>query len=180
MIWVAVGRPMTPEVVSLTLPPIIALGISTAFSRVSLFAGVKFLGSLQTAILALTEIGVALALAFVVLDDRLSPPQVIGVALLTASILLIRPKDILPHGINPTRIVSNFADMQFQLIAFHRAFGKKEHDNEEATMSTLTTVEISAIREMMGVNKGPVKPITINRGDSPEQGDSGQSDEASR
>lgn len=167
MVWVAVGRPMTADVVQAALPSIVILGLTTAFSRLSLFSGVKFLGSLQTAILALAEIGVALGLAFLVLGERLAPAQMIGVGFLVVSILMIRPRDILPHGVNPTRFVSNFADLQFMWIAFDQAFGK--HPPEETadvthtppTAPKLTTSEIHAIRDMMGAQKGPVNPIPL-------------------
>ncbi|NWG16140.1 MAG: DMT family transporter [Chloroflexi bacterium] len=166
MVWAAVGTPMTPETLQAALPPIIILGLTTAFSRVALFAGVKFLGSLQTAILALTEIGVALTLAFFVLGDRLTPPQMAGVGLLVVSILMIRPRDMLPHGINPTRLVSNFSDLQFMWIAFDQAFGKpapEGEDDKTPTTPKLTTAEISAIRRMMGVQQGPVNPIPLSK-----------------
>ncbi len=167
MVWVAVGKPMTEAAVQAALPPIIILGLTTAFSRLSLFAGVKFLGSLQTAILALTEIGVALALAYLVLGDRLTPGQLLGVAILGVSILLIRPRDMLPHGVNPTRLVSNFADLQFMWIAFDQAFGKRPPDDDmtdsSPTAPRLTSAEIAAIRDMMGAQKGPVNPIPLTK-----------------
>jgi hypothetical protein len=148
------------------MPPIIVLAATTAASRLSLFAGVKFLGSLQTAILALTEIGVALALAFFVLGDRLTGAQVVGVGILGVSILLIRPKDILPHGINPNRLVSNLADLQYMWIAFDQAFGKRPVDeDDDTTTPKLSTMEMSAIRRMMGVEQGPIAPITVNKDD---------------
>lgn len=167
MVWVAVGQPMTGDVVQTVLPSIVILGLTTAFSRLSLFSGVKFLGSLQTAVLALAEIGVALVLAYFVLGDRLTPPQMVGAGLLVISILMIRPRDILPRGVNPTRFVSNFADLQFMWIAFDQAFGK--HPPEESadvtktppTAPKLTTSEITAIRNMMGAQKGPVNPIPL-------------------
>jgi drug/metabolite transporter (DMT)-like permease len=166
MVWLAVGRPMSPQVISAALPPILVLAVTTAASRLSLFAGVKFLGSLQTAILALTEIGVALSLAFFVLGDRLTPAQVIGVVVLGTSILLIRAKDMLPRGINPNRLVSNLADLQYMWIAFDQAFGKPHPEDEgNATTPKLTTTEMSAIRRMMGVEHGAVRPISVNKDD---------------
>jgi uncharacterized membrane protein len=166
MVWLVVGRPMPPETLAVVMPPILILGVTTAASRLSLFAGVKFLGSLQTAILALTEIGVALTLAYFVLGDRLNTAQVVGVAILGTSILLIRPKDILPHGINPNRLVSNLADLQYMWIAFDQAFGKRpEDENDDKTTPKLSTMEMSAIRRMMGVEQGPVAPITVNKDD---------------
>jgi len=166
MVWLAVGRPMSLEVFTQALPPILILALTTAASRLSLFAGVKFLGSLQTAVLALTEIGVALTLAFFVLGDRLTPAQVLGVGILGVSILLIRAKDILPRGINPNRLISNLADLQYMWIAFDQAFGKPaQEDDSRITTPKLTTTEMSAIRRMMGVEHRVVAPITVNKED---------------
>ncbi|MBL8119711.1 MAG: DMT family transporter, partial [Anaerolineae bacterium] len=53
MVWVVLGKPMTPQVLENALPPILALAVTTALSRVALFSGVKIFGSLQTAVLAL-------------------------------------------------------------------------------------------------------------------------------
>jgi drug/metabolite transporter (DMT)-like permease len=165
-VWLAVGKPMTADIFAQAMPPILILAVTTAASRLSLFAGVKFLGSLQTAVLALTEIGVALTLAFFILGDRLTPAQVIGVGVLGVSILLIRGKDILPHGINPNRLISNFADLQYMWIAFDQAFGKPlNEDDDRPTTPKLTTTEMSAIRRMMGVETGAVAPITVNKED---------------
>jgi drug/metabolite transporter (DMT)-like permease len=163
MVWVAVGKPMTPQVAAMAIQPIFILGVTTAAARLSLFSGVKFLGSLQTAILALAEIGVALALAFFVLGDRLNGPQLIGVGVLITSILLIRPKDMLPRGINPNRLISNIADLQYQWIAFDQAFGKKKDNPEDDTELRLTTTEMAMIRRMMGVERGPVTPISLDK-----------------
>jgi drug/metabolite transporter (DMT)-like permease len=166
MVWVAVGKPMSPAIISHALPPIFILGVTTALSRLALFSGVKFLGSLQTAVLALTEIGVALTLAFFVLGDRLTPPQLLGVVILGVSILLIRAKDILPHGINPNRLVSNLADLQYMWIAFDQAFGRKKPDLRDTDQIKLTTAEMSAIMQMMGVERGTVAPFLLNNSES--------------
>lgn len=166
MVWLAIGQPIPAEVVTAALPPIFVLALTTAASRMALFAGVKFLGSLQTAVLALAEIGVALALAFFVLGDRLTPAQVIGVAILGFSILLIRSKDITPRGINPNRLVSNLADLQYMWIAFDQAFGKPGRMNQgDGPNIKLTSTEMAMIQQMMGAEKGPVSPISVNKED---------------
>ena len=121
-------------------------------------------GSLRTAIIAVAEIGVALTLAFFVLGDRLTAPQVVGVGLLIFSMLLIRSTDLLPRGFNPNALlVHDMANVQFQRIAFHRAFGKAEHDNEYGVMSTLTTAELVAIQKMLGATNKPVDPFPMNK-----------------
>jgi hypothetical protein len=53
------------------------------------------------------------------------------------------------------------SSLQFQRIAFHRAFGTSELDDEHNTMATVTTMEMQAIRDMMGVDNKPVDPFPI-------------------
>lgn len=180
MVWIAVGKPMTGEILQSALPPIVALAISTALSRLALFAGVKFFGSLQTAVLALAEIGVALALAFFVLGDRLTPAQVVGVGFLTASILLIRPSDILPRGMNPNRLISNLADVQFQWIAFDQAFGRPSDvvgEDDRPTSPKLSPDELHRLRSMLGASSKPVNPISTRKDDYGHIPPSGKTDE---
>lgn len=162
VVWLAVGQPMTSTVIQAAVPPIILLGITTALSRLAMFAGVKIMGGTQTAILAITEIAVAVILAMIFLGDTLTGAQWIGVALLAGNLLLIRQKDLLPRGYNPNAlIVANMASVQFQRIAFHRAFGTQGTDNEFQTMGTITTQEMNAIRMMMGADIGGIDPFPI-------------------
>lgn len=164
MVWLAVGQLPTAETLEYALPPLILLGITTALSRLAMFAGVKFMGGMQTAILAIAEIGVALLLAMLVLGESLSAMQWVGVLILSVSILLVRQRDLLPHGFNPnTLIVANMSSVQFQRIAFHRAFGTRENDNELGTMSAITTQEILAIQRMMGASSGALDPFPIQK-----------------
>jgi drug/metabolite transporter (DMT)-like permease len=165
MVWLVVGQPLPPETLAGAALPVLLLGLTTAGSRLAIFAGVKFLGGMQTAIMAIAEILVSLALAFFLLGDRLTPAQWLGVAVLGAGLLLIRHRDLLPAGYNPNAlIVANMASVQFQRIAFHRAFGTHENDNELGTMSALTTQEIIAIGRMMGAQQGSVDPFPISKG----------------
>lgn len=164
MVWLAVGQPLSEASLETTALPIFILGLTTLTSRLAMFAGVKFMGGVQTAILAIAEIGVALTLAFFLLGDRLSPVQVGGVVLLGLTILLIRQRDLLPRGYNPAAlVVANMANVQFQRIAFHRAFGTSEMDNEYGTMAALTTQEIMAIKRMMGAESGAIDPFPIHK-----------------
>lgn len=164
MAWLAVAPPLEASVLQNASGWIIALGLTTAISRLVMFASVKILGGMQTAIMAAAEIGVALILAFLLLGDSLTLGQWVGVAILMASILLIRQKDLLPHGFNPNSlIVANMASVQFQRIAFHRAFGTSELDNMENTMGTITTQEMMAIQKMMGAEIGGLDPFPIGK-----------------
>lgn len=173
MVWVAVGKPLSLEAFQAASPPILLLAITTAASRMALFSGIKAFGSLRTAVLALTEIGVALTLAFFLLNERLTPSQVVGVIILMLSISLIRTEDISERGINPNRLFYNVADIQFQWIAFDQAFGKSRPTaTAEILAPKLSTEEIHQIRRMMGVSKGPVTPIELASRDSLVQVDS--------
>ncbi len=162
MVWAAVSEPISVEVLNAAAVPIVILGVTTALSRLAMFASVSVFGSLRTAIIAIAEIGVALVLAYFVLGDRLTTIQTAGVALLMFSLILIRANDLLPRGFNPNALlVADMANVQFQRIAFHRAFGKPDQDNEVGVMASVTTAELQAIRQMMGVNNKPVDPFPI-------------------
>lgn len=164
MVWMTIGEPIPSEIWHITFPPILFLGISTALARLAMFAGVKLLGGMQTAILAIAEIGVALVLSTLFLGDTLTPFQWLGVAVLFSSMMLIQQPDLLPRGYNPNALlVANMASVQFQRIAFHRAFGTQEHDNEAGTMSTITTQEMLAIQRMMGAERGAIDPYPISK-----------------
>lgn len=71
------------------LPPMAALAAITVFSRLMMFMGVKQLGSVQTALLGVTEILVAVCLAIVALGEQLVLRQWIGAFILVASLLLM-------------------------------------------------------------------------------------------
>ncbi len=79
---------------------IFALGITTAFSRLAMFASIERLGSAQTAIITLMEMAVSLALAFVLLGDRLTLWQWIGALLLVVGGVLAR-RDVEQGGAPP-------------------------------------------------------------------------------
>jgi drug/metabolite transporter (DMT)-like permease len=146
------------------LIPILILGVTTALSRLAMFASVQIFGSLRTVIVAVAEIGVALGLAFFVLGERLTLEQSLGVVILLTSLLTVRASELTAHGINPnTLIVRDMSGVQFQRIAFHRAFGKAEHDNEFGVMAEISTLELQAIRKMMGA-ESPVDPFPMNTG----------------
>ena len=124
---------------------IVALAASTALSRLTLFAGVKNLGSLQTTLLAMAEIAVAMALSYVFLDERLTTIQWIGVGAFLISLLLQGSRSYsvnAPRGAVP---MPNMAGIAFQQIAFTHAFGD----------SGISQDELDAIRRMMGA-EGPL------------------------
>lgn len=164
IVWGAVGSPLPSGVLADAFPAITALGITTALSRLAMFASVQRFGSIRTAVNAAGEIGVALVLAFFLLGDRLNPAQLVGVILLIASIALVRAKDLQPRSINLNSwLIRDVASLQFQRIAFHRAFGKPDQDNAAHSMSSVTTEELRAIMRMMGA-RDHVDPLPLPRG----------------
>lgn len=172
MVWAAVSEPISGAVLGAASAPIMILGVTTALSRLAMFASVSVFGSLRTAIIAIAEIGVALTLAFFVLGDRLTTIQALGVGLLLLSLILIRSTDLLPRGFNPNALlVADMANVQFQRIAFHRAFGKPDQDNEHGVMASVTADELQAIRQMMGVNNKPVDPFPMRNARNGNGGD---------
>lgn len=69
--------------------PLLGLTIVTFLSRLTLFMGVKNIGGMQTALLGLSELLVAMVLAHLWLGERLSTLQWIGAIFLCVSLLLV-------------------------------------------------------------------------------------------
>jgi drug/metabolite transporter (DMT)-like permease len=69
--------------------PLLGLTLVTFLSRFTLFMGVKNIGGMQTALLGLSELLVAMVMAHLWLGERLSPQQWIGAVILCISLLLI-------------------------------------------------------------------------------------------
>jgi len=69
---------------------ILSLAAVMAFSRLTMFAGLKRLGGVQTALLSITELLTTLLVAFAVLGERLSITQWVGAAILIVSVVLVR------------------------------------------------------------------------------------------
>jgi drug/metabolite transporter (DMT)-like permease len=79
-----------PTAIPLTgLPPTLMLAGITVTSRLLMFLGVKQLGSIQTALLGVTEILVTVVLSIFVLGEQLVGRQWLGAAILITSLLLI-------------------------------------------------------------------------------------------
>ena len=68
--------------------PVLALTAVTFFSRLLLFLGVKHIGGMQTALLGLGELLVAITFSHLLLNESLSQLQWLGTAILGVSLLL--------------------------------------------------------------------------------------------
>ena len=69
--------------------PIIGLTFVTFLARIALFLGIKHLGGMQTALLGLLELLVALVLSIAWLDESLTPFQWIGAAILCITTVMV-------------------------------------------------------------------------------------------
>jgi len=78
--------------------PVLALTLVTFFSRLTLFLGLKKLGGVQTALLGLSELFVAILFSRWWLDESMTPLQWTGAALLGVSLLLIGFEKIKPES----------------------------------------------------------------------------------
>ncbi|HLF28776.1 MAG TPA: DMT family transporter [Anaerolineae bacterium] len=79
--------------------PTLGLALVTVCSRLGMFLGVKRLGSMQTALIGITEILVTLLLALTLLNETLSTRQWMGALLLIGSLLLIGREPMLGLGL---------------------------------------------------------------------------------
>jgi drug/metabolite transporter (DMT)-like permease len=68
---------------------IVALGLTTALSRLAMFSGLQRLGGVETSLVSLLELLVSLLLAFLLLGERLTPGQWLGGVLLALSLILM-------------------------------------------------------------------------------------------
>ncbi len=82
--------------------PVLGLTLVTALSRLSLFVGVKQIGGMQTALLGLAELIVAVVFSHLWLRETLSALQWLGACGLAASLLLVRFEGS-PAGWKPGR-----------------------------------------------------------------------------
>jgi drug/metabolite transporter (DMT)-like permease len=77
--------------------PVFGLTIVTFFSRLMLFLGIKHIGGMQTALLGLGELIVAILFSHLLLKETLTNIQWVGVACLGVSLLLVLFEKPAPH-----------------------------------------------------------------------------------
>jgi drug/metabolite transporter (DMT)-like permease len=80
------------------------MGMLTALSRLTLFLGIKHLGSIQTALIGVLEVVVTIAVAAAWLHERLAPLQWLGAAVLIGSVLLVKYERDMPRFFDWWRI----------------------------------------------------------------------------
>lgn len=79
---------------------ILLMGLATALSRLTLFLGVKNLGSIQAALLGVLEIIVTIFVAVIWLQEYLTGIQWLGALLIIISILLVRFERGVPRRVD--------------------------------------------------------------------------------
>lgn len=135
--------------------PILALAMTTAFSRLFMFVSVKGLGSLQTILLAVLEIAASITMAHLLLNESLTSFQWVGVAILGTS-LLMPTERVMPANASPTEFVPFFIRARIMQAAFDEAFvSKGKYNTQEInTIRTLynsdkyTTQELIAVEQL--------------------------------
>lgn len=98
--WLAGGEARISGIATSGWTAIVALGMTTAFSRLAMFFSMERLGGVQTVILNLLEMVVSLALAMILLGESLTWVQWIGALLLVAGVYLAR-RDVERGGTPP-------------------------------------------------------------------------------
>jgi drug/metabolite transporter (DMT)-like permease len=83
---------------------VIWMGVATAVSRLTLFIGVKHLGSIQTALLGVSEVLVTIIIAILLLNEHLTAVQWLGGGVLLFSVLLVRFERDVPRFVDWWRI----------------------------------------------------------------------------
>ncbi|MFQ3537094.1 MAG: DMT family transporter [Aggregatilineales bacterium] len=147
-----VSRDFTP-ISSETVHAILALGLTTALARLTMFFSVKRMGSLQTVLVGISETAVAILLAFILLGDQLTALQWLGVGFLLSSLLLIRREDIRSRETGemlPVPISGiGFPSISFQRAAFTQAFLGDQAMKKLSERKDLTPEEAEMIRQLM-------------------------------
>jgi drug/metabolite transporter (DMT)-like permease len=148
----------TPSEISLSSNAgwaIIALAITTALSRISLFTGIKGVGSLQAALMAIGEGAVAVSLAFLLLDESLTTIQWLGVGALIASLFIPGQRTSDDTALPARGSLPNVAGVRFRrMAAMPDKFSTSEMHSVVNTLigpvDKLTTQELKELSQLIG------------------------------
>lgn len=90
----------TSAVTSAGWRAIFLMGLATTLSRLTLFLGVKTLGSIQTALLGMFEVIVTIVIASIWLNETFTFVQWLGALLIVISLLLVRFERNVPKSVD--------------------------------------------------------------------------------
>jgi len=136
---------------------ILALAVTTALSRLTLFAGVKGVGSIRTTLMAVGEGAVAVTLAFIFLGDTLTVVQWVGVAALAISLFM--PTDIDETDLENTPTAGraslpNVAGVRFGRMSAANKLSTQEMERLMGLMveplDKLNTMEMKELKFLIG------------------------------
>jgi drug/metabolite transporter (DMT)-like permease len=105
--WLAFPN-VGPQITAQGWEYILLMGLVTILARLTLFLGVKTLGSIQTALLGVFEVIVTILIAVIWLGEHLTPIQWLGALLIIISILLVRFERNVPRAPDLWRIFWNW------------------------------------------------------------------------
>jgi drug/metabolite transporter (DMT)-like permease len=97
--WLIVQPPLD-KIQSSGWEAVLLMGVVTALSRLTLFMGVKHLGSIQTALFGVTEVLISIFLAIILLGEHLTPVQWIGALIIVVSVLLVKYERNVPRFVD--------------------------------------------------------------------------------
>lgn len=118
------------------------LAITTALSRLTLFAGVKQMGGLQTTLVVALETGMAVLLSLIFLHETLSALQWVGIAIMGGSLLLARPDDLRSRsGIRLLEPTYGRTQFSANTTAFVTAFNLTSQARSEPSSEEVDQVE---------------------------------------
>jgi drug/metabolite transporter (DMT)-like permease len=80
--------------------PVFGLTLVTSLSRLALFLGIKHIGGMQTALLGLAELLIAILFSYIWLHENLLPTQWLGAIALSVSLLLVKFEKSPTHNQN--------------------------------------------------------------------------------
>ncbi len=130
---------------------IVGLAATTALSRLTMFLGVKGLGSVRTTLLVVLEMAVSISLSFVFLGERFTAIQWWGAGVLLASILL--PTGHVTPDISPTEYLPRLVRVRLYQVAFNHVFNPHK--------SKISTQQVRKLQELIVKDKFVTQDMRI-------------------
>ncbi|MBP8001897.1 MAG: DMT family transporter [Chloroflexi bacterium] len=102
--WLLVGQSLFKISVA-GWEAVLLMGLATALSRLTLFLGVKKLGSIQTALFGVAEVVVTIVIAAIFLEEHFTWQQWVGALVILVSILLVNFERDVPRLVDWWRFI---------------------------------------------------------------------------
>ncbi len=102
--WLMMGQRLT-SISPAGWEAVLGMGLVTAISRLTLFLGVKKLGSIQTALFGVAEVIVTIIIAAIFLEETFTIIQWLGAGVILATILLVNLEPDVPRLVDWWRLI---------------------------------------------------------------------------